>query len=97
MDKEVHVIFSDGDRHIYKEGYTKVSEDFLKENNINNHVIVTREYLKEIKRKAKILDKLKEIFETSANANRKHGFYGVAEFYERYLDIIRGRGSNEEI
>ena len=97
MDKEVHVIFSDGDRHIYKEGYTKVSEEFLKESDINNHVIVTREYFKETERKAKILDKLKEMFETSANANKKHGFHGAAEFYERYLDIIRGRGSNEEI
>lgn len=95
MDKEVHVIFSDGDRHIYKEGYTKVSEEFLKESDINNHVIVTREYFKETERKVKILDKLKEMFETSANVNKKHGFYGAAKFYERYLDIIRGRGSDE--
>ena len=43
----------------------------------------------EVKRKAEILDKLEEMFETSANANRKHGFNGGAEFYERYLDIIR--------
>lgn len=49
----------------------------------------------EIKRKAKILDKLEEMFETSANANRKHGFNGAAEVYERYLDIIRERGSDE--
>lgn len=49
----------------------------------------------EVKRKAEILDKLEEMFETSANANRKHGFNGGAEFYERYLDIIRERGSDE--
>ncbi|MGX0433075.1 hypothetical protein [Staphylococcus hominis] len=49
----------------------------------------------EIKRKAEILDKLEEMFETSANANRKHGFNGTAEVYERYLDIIRERGSDE--
>ena len=49
----------------------------------------------EVKRKAKILDKLEEMFETSANANRKHGFNGAAEVYERYLDIIRERGSDE--
>ena len=48
----------------------------------------------EIKRKAKILDKLEEMFETSANANRKHGFNGAAEVYERYLNI-RERGSDE--
>lgn len=49
----------------------------------------------EIKRKAEILDKLEEMFETSANANRKHGFNGAAKVYERYLDIIRERGSDE--
>lgn len=49
----------------------------------------------EVKRKAEILDKLEEMFETSANANRKHGFNGGSEFYERYLDIIRERGSDE--
>lgn len=49
----------------------------------------------EVKRKTEILDKLEEMFETSANANRKHGFNGGAEFYERYLDIIRERGSDE--
>ena len=48
----------------------------------------------EVKRKAEILDKLEEMFETSANANRKHGFNGAAEVYERYLDIIRERGSD---
>ena len=48
----------------------------------------------EVKRKAEILDKLEEMFETSANANRKHGFNGGAKFYERYLDIIRERGSD---
>ncbi|MGX0516620.1 hypothetical protein [Staphylococcus hominis] len=58
MDKEVHVIFSDGDRHIYKEGYTKASEEFLKQNDINNHVIVTPEYLKEIERKAEAFDEV---------------------------------------
>lgn len=50
-----------------------------------------------VKRKAEILDKLEEMFETSANANRKHGFNGGAEFYERYLDIIRERGSDVEV
>lgn len=49
----------------------------------------------EVKRKAEILDKLEEMFETSANANRKHGFNGAAKVYERYLDIIRERGSDE--
>ena len=49
----------------------------------------------EVKRKAEILDKLEEMFETSANANRKHGFNGAAEVYERYLDIIKERGSDE--
>ncbi|MCD8856834.1 hypothetical protein HMPREF2745_07885 [Staphylococcus sp. HMSC075A04] len=49
----------------------------------------------EVKRKAEKLDKLEEMFETSANANRKHGFNGAAEVYERYLDIIRERGSDE--
>lgn len=49
----------------------------------------------ETKRKAEKLDKLEEMFETSANANRKHGFNGAAEVYERYLDIIRERGSDE--
>ena len=49
----------------------------------------------EVKRKAEILDKLGEMFETSANANRKHGFNGAAEVYERYLDIIRERDSDE--
>ncbi|MCH4390357.1 MULTISPECIES: hypothetical protein [Bacillales] len=49
----------------------------------------------EVKSKAEILDELEEMFETSANANRKHGFNGGAEFYERYLDIIRERGSDE--
>ena len=51
----------------------------------------------EVKRKAEILDKLEEMFETSANANRKHGFNGAAKVYEHYLDIIRERGSSEEI
>lgn len=51
--------------------------------------------MQNVKRKAEILDKLEEMFETSANANRKHGFNGVAEVYERYLDIIRERGSDE--
>ena len=51
--------------------------------------------MQNVKRKAEILDKLEEMFETSANANRKHGFNGGAEFYERYLDIIRERGSDE--
>ncbi|MCH4447321.1 hypothetical protein MKS42_01300 [Staphylococcus haemolyticus] len=51
--------------------------------------------IEEVKRKAEILDKLEEMFETSANANRKHGFNGAAEVYERYLDIIRERGSDE--
>ena len=50
----------------------------------------------EVKRKAEILDKLEEMFETSANANRKHGFNGAAKVYERYLDIIRERGSDVE-
>lgn len=49
----------------------------------------------EVKRKAEILDKLEEMFETSANANRKHGFNGAAEVYERYLDVIKERGSDE--
>ena len=49
----------------------------------------------EVKSKAEILDELEEMFETSANANRKHGFNGGAEFYERYLEIIRERGSDE--
>ncbi|MGI8121549.1 hypothetical protein ACR0Q8_04075 [Staphylococcus haemolyticus] len=48
-----------------------------------------------VKRKAEILDKLEEMFETSANANRKHGFNGAAEVYERYLDVIKERGSDE--
>ncbi|ASN70475.1 hypothetical protein 7F7_35 [uncultured Caudovirales phage] len=52
--------------------------------------------MSEVKRKAEILDKLEEMFETSANANRKHGFNGAAEVYERYLDIIRERGSDVE-
>lgn len=51
----------------------------------------------EVKRKAEILDKLEEMFETSANANRKHGFNGAAKVYERYLDIIRERGSDVEV
>ena len=49
----------------------------------------------EIRKKAEILDKLEEMFETSANANRKHGFNGAAEVYERYLDVIKERGSDE--
>ena len=53
--------------------------------------------MQNVKRKAEILDKLEEMFETSANANRKHGFNGAAEVYERYLDIVRERGSDEEI
>lgn len=51
--------------------------------------------MRNVKRKAEILDKLEEMFETSANANRKHGFNGAAKVYERYLDIIRERGSDE--
>lgn len=51
--------------------------------------------MQNVKRKAEILDKLEEMFETSANANRKHGFNGAAEVYERYLNIIRERGSDE--
>lgn len=51
----------------------------------------------EIRKKAEILDKLEEMFETSANANRKHGFNGAAKVYERYLDIIRERGSDVEV
>ncbi|MGD6772413.1 hypothetical protein [Staphylococcus simulans] len=54
MDKEVHVIFSDGDRHIYKEGYTKVSEEFLKE---SDELIKD---MADIKRKAEAWNKLKE-------------------------------------
>lgn len=88
-----------------KEYFEKQSEFWFKEN--SKHISERDAYKKqrdelindmeEIKRKAEILDKLEETFETSANANKKHGFYGAAEFYERYLDIIRGRGSNEEI
>lgn len=61
MLKEVHVIFSDGDREIYTEGYTKVSEEFLEQNNVNNHVIVTQNYLKWIEQKAKSFDEILDI------------------------------------
>lgn len=53
--------------------------------------------MRNVKRKAEILDKLEEMFETSANANRKHGFNGAAEVYEQYLDIIRERDSDVEV
>ncbi|WP_145447676.1 hypothetical protein [Staphylococcus hominis] len=88
-----------------KEYFEKQSEFWFKEN--SKHISERDAYKKqrdelindmaEVKRKAEILDKLEEMFETSANANRKHGFNGGAEFYERYLDIIRERGSDVEV
>lgn len=86
-----------------KEYFEKQSEFWFKEN--SKHISERDAYKKqrdelindmaEVKRKAEILDKLEEMFETSANANRKHGFNGAAKVYERYLDIIRERGSDE--
>lgn len=86
-----------------KEYFEKQSEFWFKEN--SKHISERDAYKKqrdelindmaEVKRKAEILDKLEEMFETSANANRKHGFNGAAEVYERYLNIIRERGSDE--
>ncbi|MCA4764692.1 hypothetical protein H8Z65_14180 [Mycobacterium avium subsp. hominissuis] len=88
-----------------KEYFEKQSEFWFKEN--SKHISERDAYKKqrdelindmaEVKRKAEILDKLEEMFETSANANRKHSFNGGAEFYERYLDIIRERGSDVEV
>ena len=88
-----------------KEYFEKQSEFWFKEN--SKHISERDAYKKQrdelindmrnVKRKAEILDKLEEMFETSANANRKHGFNGAAEVYERYLYIIRERGSDEKI
>lgn len=58
--KNVHVIFSDGDRHIYKEGDMKASKEFLEQSDINNHVIVTPEHLEQLERKAETFDQIKE-------------------------------------
>uniref|UniRef100_A0AB39C7M3 Uncharacterized protein n=1 Tax=Staphylococcus phage Pel11 TaxID=3235046 RepID=A0AB39C7M3_9CAUD len=55
--KRVHVTFSDGDRHIYKECDVKASEEFLeKQDDMDGHVIVTSEYFQQVERKAKTFD-----------------------------------------
>ncbi|MCH4489312.1 hypothetical protein [Staphylococcus haemolyticus] len=56
--KNVHVIFSDGDRHIYKEGDMKASKEFLEQSDINNHVIVTPEHLEQLERKSEAFDEV---------------------------------------
>ena len=82
LKKQSEFWFKENSKHISERDAYKKQRDEL----IND--------MAEVKRKAEILDKLEEMFETSANANRKHGFNGAAKVYERYLDIIRERGSD---
>lgn len=96
MVKEVHVIFSDGDRHIYKEGYTKASEEFLKQSDINNHVIVTPKYFKEIERKAEAYERIEQAYFDNDNYSDEQFMELIEETIEEVESGLE-RGSDVEV
>lgn len=80
--KSVHVTFSDGDRHIYKECEVRASNEFLAQKDMNGHVIVTPEYFNQIEKKANAFELiLQENYSFDVNNNNT-----IVEIINAYLE-----------
>ncbi|UXU63355.1 hypothetical protein [Staphylococcus agnetis] len=81
--KCVHVTFSDGDRHIYKECEVRASEEFLEKKDMDGHVIVTSDYFNQIEKKAKAFELILQANYTSDVNNDNSA---IAEIINAYLE-----------
>ncbi|HBO2457079.1 TPA: hypothetical protein L4H46_006328 [Pseudomonas aeruginosa] len=58
MDKLVKMTISDDNGNILKEGYVAVTNEFLEQSDIENHLISSPEYAEETQYKADLFDEL---------------------------------------
>ncbi|MDU0452318.1 hypothetical protein [Staphylococcus chromogenes] len=81
--KSVHVTFSDGDRHIYKECDVRASNEFLEQKDMNGHVIVTPEYFNQIEKKAKAFEL---ILQANYSSDVNNDNSTIVEIINTYLE-----------
>ncbi|MFW3611345.1 hypothetical protein ACN9U3_03100 [Staphylococcus caprae] len=96
MDKLVKMTFSDGNGNVLREGYVAVTNEFLDQSNVENHSITSPEYVKELKRKAKAFDEIKEIVNSEKLNNNL--LYDNDNFIDRLCNVLKHeleRGSDE--